>query len=134
MNAAHPTSRTALGNVIDLSRLFEFRRDHRPDVMSTIPWEGRLAMYQKKFGKTLQFLREQKGWSREQLAEKIGVSAVMVWKYENGEHFAETALMCKMAYEIFGVSMDALIGHKPLTIQVAETPTDDKKANTNGNK
>ncbi len=77
-------------------------------------------MYQKKFGRTLQVLREQRGWSREELAEKVGVSAVMIWRYENGENFAEMTVMIKMAYDIFNVGIDQLIGARPLTISRME--------------
>lgn len=66
-------------------------------------------------------LRRQRGFSQEQLAEKIGVSRQTVSKWESGASVPELEKLIALS-RCFGVSVDALIGHAapvPLTQQQA---------------
>lgn len=35
-------------------------------------------------GETIRILREQRGWTQPQLAEKAGISRECIWRYERG--------------------------------------------------
>ena len=66
-------------------------------------------------------LRRQRGFSQEQLAEKIGVSRQTVSKWESGASVPELEKLIALS-RCFGVSVDALIGDTapvPLTEQQA---------------
>lgn len=53
-------------------------------------------------------LRKKKGWSQEQLAEKLDISRQSVSKWESGASVPELSKVLKMS-EIFGVSTDYLL-------------------------
>ncbi len=61
------------------------------------------------FGKKLKELREANTWNRSELAEKIGISHVMVGRYERDETAPSIDVAKKMA-DIFDTSIDYLIG------------------------
>lgn len=54
-------------------------------------------------------LREHKGWSQSDLANKSGVSRVMIGKYERGEAIPSIEAAKKIA-DAFEVSLDYLVG------------------------
>ena len=60
------------------------------------------------FSKQLQMLRKQSGITQEQLADKLGVTAQAVSKWENGS-YPDGDLLPKIA-DIFDVSIDNLYG------------------------
>jgi transcriptional regulator with XRE-family HTH domain len=60
-------------------------------------------------GKIIADLREQKKWSQTDLADKSGVSRVMIGKYERGEAVPSIEAAKKVA-DALGVSMDYLVG------------------------
>ena len=63
------------------------------------------------FGEKLASLRKEKGWSQEELANKLNVSRQAVSKWESNNAYPETdkiATICKL----FNSSMDELIGLK----------------------
>lgn len=60
------------------------------------------------FSKQLQKLRKQSGITQEQLADKLGVTAQAVSKWENGS-YPDGDLLPKIA-DIFDVSIDNLYG------------------------
>jgi transcriptional regulator with XRE-family HTH domain len=60
-------------------------------------------------GKIIADLREQKGWSQTDLADKSGVSRVMIGKYERGEAVPSIEAAKKIA-DALGVSLDYLVG------------------------
>ena len=60
------------------------------------------------FSKQLQMLRKQSGITQEQLADKLGVTAQAVSKWENGS-YPDCDLLPKIA-DIFDVSIDNLYG------------------------
>jgi transcriptional regulator with XRE-family HTH domain len=57
----------------------------------------------------LQNLREQKGWSRRELAVRCGIGANMVYKYEALQTEPTTSSLKKLA-EMLDVSSDYLLG------------------------
>ncbi len=82
-------------------------------------------------GKRIAMLRKEKGLTQEQLAEKVGVSAQAVSKWENDASCPDITLLPLLA-DILGVTVDELLGVKPIEPHVIildkdETPNDDKK-------
>lgn len=61
-----------------------------------------------KFHEKLILLRKQRGYSQEDLAEKIGVSRQAVSRWETGDTTPEMALLVKLC-DVFGVSADYLL-------------------------
>lgn len=61
------------------------------------------------FGEKIKKLREIKGWNRSELAEQIGISHVMVGRYERDETAPSIDVAKKIA-ELFDVSLDYLVG------------------------
>jgi len=62
-----------------------------------------------KINKTLVDLRKNKGWSQAELADRAGVSQVMIGKYERGDAIPSFEVAKKMA-DAFDVSLDFLVG------------------------
>lgn len=60
------------------------------------------------FIRRLKELREQKGWSQGDLAEKLGVKRTSVANYEQGISFPPLPALEKLA-TLFGVSLDGLV-------------------------
>ena len=89
-------------------------------------------MEQKEtLGKRIAQLRKEKGMTQEQLAEKVGVSAQAVSKWENDVSCPDITLLPLLA-DLFGVSVDELLGVKPVEPHVIildkdETPKEEKK-------
>jgi len=54
-------------------------------------------------------LRKEKGWSQTDLANKTGISQVMVGKYERGDAIPSIEVAKKLA-DAFEVSLDYLVG------------------------
>ncbi len=82
-------------------------------------------------GKRIAALRKEKGLTQEQLAEKVGVSAQAVSKWENDVSCPDITLLPLLA-DLFGVSVDELLGVKPVEPHVIildkdEMPKDEKK-------
>ena len=64
-------------------------------------------------GKRIAALRKEKGMTQEQLAEKVGVSAQAVSKWENDASCPDITLLPLLG-DILGVSVDELLGVKPI--------------------
>jgi transcriptional regulator with XRE-family HTH domain len=60
-------------------------------------------------GKIIVDLRDKKGWNQSELADKSGVSRVMIGKYERGEAAPSIDAAKKIA-DAFAVSLDYLVG------------------------
>ncbi|MGM0528908.1 MAG: helix-turn-helix domain-containing protein [Bacteroidota bacterium] len=60
-------------------------------------------------GKIIADLREQKGWPQTDLADKSGVSRVMIGKYERGDAVPSIEAAKKIA-DALEVSLDYLVG------------------------
>lgn len=70
-------------------------------------------------GKRISAYRKQMGLTQDQLAEKLGLTAQAVSKWENDLSCPDITILPKLA-DIFGVSTDALLGHET-EIPVCET-------------
>lgn len=84
-------------------------------------------------GKRIAMLRKEKGLTQEQLAEKVGVSAQAVSKWENDVSCPDITLLPLLA-DLLGVTVDELLGVKPIEPHVIildkdETPKDEAKKN-----
>ncbi|MBR6039909.1 MAG: helix-turn-helix transcriptional regulator [Clostridia bacterium] len=84
-------------------------------------------------GKRIAMLRKEKGLTQEQLAEKVGVSAQAVSKWENDVSCPDITLLPLLA-DILGVTVDELLGVKPIEPHVIildkdETPKEEAKKN-----
>lgn len=80
----------------------------------------------KQLSMNIARLRKAKGFTQDQLAEQLGVSAQAVSKWENGQSYPDISLLPKLA-EIFEVSMDELFSVQPknTTILVPEAERKD---------
>ncbi|KML40651.1 helix-turn-helix domain-containing protein [Cytobacillus firmus] len=52
--------------------------------------------------------RKEKGWSQEELAEKLYVSRQSVSKWENGQNYPSIEIIIKLS-DLFGVTIDELL-------------------------
>ena len=62
----------------------------------------------KKLGGRIAALRKERGWTQENLAQQLGVSAAAVSKWENGASCPDIALLCPLARAL-GTSVDHLL-------------------------
>ena len=62
------------------------------------------------FKDNLVALRKIKGYSQDELADKIGITRQTLSKYETGESLPDIE-KCKLMADIFGVTVDALISY-----------------------
>ncbi|MCH1624555.1 helix-turn-helix domain-containing protein [Fredinandcohnia quinoae] len=60
------------------------------------------------FAEKLKKERKQKGWSQEELAEKLFVSRQSVSKWENGQNYPSIEIIIKLS-DLFGVTIDELL-------------------------
>lgn len=74
------------------------------------------------FGKTLKYLREQHGLSREDLAKKLGLSYWAISKYETDNRVPDYETIKELA-GIYDVSIDFLYGQEEKKKQ-STSPTD----------
>ena len=60
------------------------------------------------FGEKLKSERKNKGWSQEELAEKLFVSRQSVSKWENGQNYPSIEILIKVS-DLFGITIDELL-------------------------
>ncbi len=76
-------------------------------------------------GKRISAHRKQLGLTQDQLAEKLGVTAQAVSKWENDQSCPDISMLPKLA-EIFGTSIDELLGREPQqTVHTATIVSED---------
>ena len=75
------------------------------------------SMEQQSMGKRIMQLRKEKGYTQEQLAEMMGVSAQAVSKWENDVSCPDISILPLLA-EKLGVTTDELLGVKPIEPKV----------------
>lgn len=84
------------------------------------------------FGQKLYTLREERGWSQDELAEKADVSRQTVSNWENDKVQIDAEKLKRLA-EIFGMGMDELYASAPAkpqpepSVKPAETPKKNKR-------
>ncbi|AFC29242.1 XRE family transcriptional regulator [Paenibacillus mucilaginosus 3016] len=70
------------------------------------------------FGEKLKTERGKKGWTQEELAEKLFVSRQSVSKWENGQNYPSIEIIIKIS-DLFGLTIDELLrSDEELTKQV----------------
>lgn len=65
-----------------------------------------------EFGKIMRSIREQNGWTLEEMANKLGTTKQALSKYERGERTPKITAAARFA-EILGVSVEDLLGCEP---------------------
>jgi DNA-binding XRE family transcriptional regulator len=63
----------------------------------------------KTFGEILKEKREEKGWTEQRVAKKLGVSPVTIWHWENNDNCPHLLTACDIA-DLFECSLDELCG------------------------
>lgn len=58
-------------------------------------------------GKRIRQLRQQHGWTQEELGRRVGVGQKQISAYERGVHLPSTEILLKLA-EVFNITLDAL--------------------------
>ena len=81
------------------------------------------------FAERLTELRKSRGWSQEQLGERLGVTRQTVSKWELGSTTPEMEKLAAMS-ELFGISIDALV--KGEGAPAEELPTEKPKRTNTG--
>jgi len=69
-------------------------------------------MEQGTLGKRIAYHRKRLGMTQEQLAQRVGVSAQAVSKWENNLSCPDITILPELA-SIFGISVDELLGRTP---------------------
>ena len=69
--------------------------------------------YKETMGKRISELRKNKGMTQEQLAQRVGVTAQAVSKWENDLSCPDISILPQLA-EALGVTTDELLGRAPL--------------------
>ena len=88
-------------------------------------------MEQQSMGKRIMQLRKEKGYTQEQLAEMMGVSAQAVSKWENDVSCPDISILPQLA-EKLGVSTDELLGVKPIEPKVVIVDAQKSKKDGDG--
>lgn len=86
-------------------------------------------MSNKTIGDRIKFHRKRLGMTQEQLAERMGVSAQAVSKWENNLSCPDISVLPELA-EIFGITVDELLGKNPpagATVHEAEVVNPEKE-------
>ncbi len=78
------------------------------------------------FGETLRELREEKGLTQKELGKIINISDRVIGYYEANNRFPKDEYVLKQLADLFGVSLDYLVGRTnkrmPLEEYIAESP------------
>lgn len=74
---------------------------------------------EQTIGKRIMKNRKRLGLTQDALAEKLGVTAQAVSKWENDQSCPDITMLPKLA-EIFGITTDELLGHESQTVHEAE--------------
>ena len=74
---------------------------------------------EQTIGKRIMENRKRLGLTQDALAERLGVTAQAVSKWENDQSCPDITMLPKLA-QIFGISTDALLGHEARTVHEAE--------------
>lgn len=84
-------------------------------------------MNQKTLGERIKYHRKRLGMTQEQLAERMGVSAQAVSKWENNLSCPDISILPELA-EVFDISLDELLGRQSADSIVREAePVEQKK-------
>ncbi len=90
-------------------------------------------MEQTSLGKRIMAHRKRLGLTQDQLAEKLGVTAQAVSKWENDLSCPDITMLPKLA-QIFGVTTDALLGNEAKPVHEAQVVRDNTPNDSGNNK
>jgi len=62
------------------------------------------------FGEKLRRLRQEQGWTQQELAQKLGVSLRTITNYEKRKMYPKQTSIYHIIGDVFGVSVDYLLG------------------------
>ena len=82
--------------------------------------ERRLIMDTKKIGSFIAFNRKKKGYTQEQLAEKLGVTNKTISRWENGHYMPDLSLLEPLSKELDITLNELLAGEKIIKENVVE--------------
>ena len=88
-------------------------------------------MEQQTMGKRIAQLRKEKGYTQEQLAELVGVSAQAVSKWENDVSCPDISILSQLS-SVLGVTTDELLGAKPIEPKVVVVDSGNTKKGKDG--
>ena len=88
-------------------------------------------MEQQTMGKRIAQLRKEKGYTQEQLAELVGVSAQAVSKWENDVSCPDISILPQLS-TVLGVTTDELLGAKPIEPKVVVVDSGSTKKGKDG--
>ena len=91
--------------------------------MITVESHRRYIPMEDSIGKRIMHHRKNLGFTQDQLAEKLGVTAQAVSKWENDQSCPDISMLVTLS-DIFGITTDALLGKEP-PVHQAEIVTDD---------
>lgn len=82
---------------------------------------------EQTLGKRIVQNRKRLGLTQDQLAEKLGVTAQAVSKWENDQSCPDITMLPRLA-EIFGITTDALLGREEAKLHQAEVVEEDRRS------
>ena len=82
-------------------------------------------MANQTFGERLATLRKEKGLTQSDIADKLGITAQAVSKWENDQATPDIDCLVKLS-DIFGISVDELLGKKKVAEMLPTPPTEDE--------
>lgn len=86
---------------------------------------------EQTMGKRIMANRKRLGLTQDQLADRLGVTAQAVSKWENDQSCPDITMLPKLA-EIFGISTDELLGRESQTVHQAEIVGEDDRKEQDG--
>lgn len=85
-------------------------------------------MNEQTLGERIKYHRKRLGLTQEQLAERMGVSPQAVSKWENNISCPDISILPELA-DLFGISVDELLGKKRMTHEAAVSEEEEPKMN-----
>ncbi|NLZ15743.1 MAG: helix-turn-helix domain-containing protein [Erysipelotrichaceae bacterium] len=79
-------------------------------------------MAKETFGQRLAALRKEKGLTQNDIADKVGITAQAVSKWENDQASPDIDILIKLS-EIFDISLDELLGKVKPSVSLNDKPT-----------
>ena len=87
---------------------------------------------EQTLGKRIMLCRKAKGLTQDQLAEKLGVTAQAVSKWENNQSCPDITMLPKLA-DIFGITTDELLGRQSEHVHEAQVVTESMNEENDSN-
>jgi transcriptional regulator with XRE-family HTH domain len=81
--------------------------------------DRKIQEHQEQIGRRVRQARTAKGWTREKLAEALGVEVETLWRYEAGRLPLSVAALYQLS-DILDVRIERLVGRGPVGVTSAE--------------